>query len=120
MDIYDNQAGRGVGGRMADVLLQNGFNAGVLSASGLSPALVSSLTSLIVVDSEGVQKLGSNPFSALAGSIVNRIKNVNKSLNIGSGLFAETWSSILTNVSLVNTKSLTITHISRSRRFTHT
>ena len=120
MDIYENQAGRGVGGRMADVLLQNGFKAGVVSASGLSPALVSSLASLIVVDSEGAAKLGSNPFSVLSGSIVNRIKNLNNSLNIGSGLFAETWSSILTNVSLINTESLIYyTHVPLTKVYAH-
>jgi len=121
MDIYENQAGRGVGGRMADVLLKNGFKAGVVSVNGVSSAVESSFAPLTVVDDRGIKEIGLNPNSPLSGSLVDRIKNVNKSLNIGSGLFAETWSSILSNVSLISTKQVSdyYTHASLTKDYSH-
>ena len=93
MDIFDAQAGRGVGGRMTDVLLRNGINAGTVSLSGLADALVSYLASLFVLDPRvGVEKLNPIPWAV---PLVDNIKDLNKVSKLGSGLFGETWSNLL-------------------------
>ena len=93
MDIFDVQDGRGVGGRMTDVLLRNGVNAGTVSLNGLPDALVSSSGSLFVLDPRvGFEKLNPIPW---AQPLVNKVKNLNKATKLGSGLFGETWSNFL-------------------------
>ena len=93
MDIFDTQAGRGVGGRMTDVLLRNGVNAGTVSLNGLPDALVSASGSLFVLDPRvGFEKLNPIPW---AEPLVDDVKNLNKATNLGSGLFGETWSNLL-------------------------
>lgn len=96
MDIYHDQAGTGVGGRMVDVLNRNGFAANTVSANGVTKSLTSAVSDTITVDSEGLSKVASNPYTDLANDFTQRITNVNKAFNIGSGTFAETWSSTLT------------------------
>lgn len=93
MDIFDKQAGRGVGGRMADVLLNNGINAGTVSTRGLANALVSSMSSLFVLDARvGYSKLNPIPW---AEPLVDSLKDLNKATKLGSGLFSETWANLL-------------------------
>jgi len=97
MDIFENQAGRGVGGRIADVLNRLGYNAGTVSVRGVAEALTSSDSPLTIVESDGIEKMNPNPYSVLSDSFVTRVRNINKATNIGSGLFAETWGSLLSD-----------------------
>lgn len=93
MDIYDRQPGRGVGGRMADVLLRNGFSPGSVSVNGISEALISGLNSLFVLDPFiGVEKFNPIPW---AQSLWNTVKKLNKVTKLGSNLFGETWANLL-------------------------
>jgi len=99
MDIFEQQVGRGVGGRMLDVLKNNGFKVNALSTKGATNALTSNFTPLIVVPSaNSYEKF--DPMSAEgSGSdpdlLINKIKELNKATNLGSNLFAETFSSAL-------------------------
>lgn len=99
MDIFENQAGRGVGGRIADVLNRLGHNAAAVSVRGVAEALASSQSPLTIVESDGIEKMNPNPYSTLSDSFVTKVRDINKATNIGSGLFAETWGSLLSNVS---------------------
>ena len=93
MDIFDQQAGRGVGGRMVDALLKNGVNAGTVSVNGLADALVSNLASLFVLDPRtGFERLNPVPW---AQPITENIKDLNNGTKLGSGLLGETWSNLL-------------------------
>ncbi len=93
MDVFDQQAGRGVGGRMSDVLYKSGLNTGTVSVNGISDALVSSLGSLFVLDPRvGFEKLNPIPW---AEPLVDEVKYLNNGTNFGSGLFSETWSNLL-------------------------
>jgi hypothetical protein len=75
MDIYDHQVGRGVGGRMADVLKKIGFSPNTLSMNGVADALVGLLTKTFTLDPfEGVTNL--NPRSS-AEPIWERVKKLN-------------------------------------------
>jgi hypothetical protein len=109
VDIFENQAGRGVGGRLADVLNRLGYNAGTISVRGVSEALASSESPLTIVESDGIEKFNPNPYSTLSDSFVSQVRDINKATNIGSGLFAETWASLLANVSFCRTVSIFIT-----------
>jgi hypothetical protein len=93
MDIYGLQSGRGVGGRMVDILKKRGFSPGSVSVNGIAETLVSSMISLFVLDPfAGLQKLNPIPW---AQPLWNRIKKLNKVTKLGSNLFGETWSSLL-------------------------
>ena len=93
MDIFDRQAGRGVGGRMLDVLLKNGVNTGTVSVNGIADALVSTMGSLFVLDPRvGFERLNPMPW---AEPIVDEIKQLNNATNLASGLMGETWSNLL-------------------------
>lgn len=48
------------------------------------------------------------PYSTLSDSFVSQVRDINKATNIGSGLFAENWSSLLANVSFCRTVSIFI------------
>lgn len=88
MDINKAQAGRGLGGRIADVLLRNGFNAGTVSVSGIAETLVSGLSTLFVADPFDFQLF--NPMT-WAQPLWATVKDLNKVTKLGSGLFSETW-----------------------------
>ena len=90
MDINKLQTGRGIGGRMIDILLRNGFNAGTVSVNGIAEALVSDLASLFVSDPFEYQLF--NPMS-WAQPLWDTVKKLNKITNFGSGLFGETWAN---------------------------
>lgn len=93
MDIFDNQAGRGVAGRMLDILLRNGVNTGTVSVNGLADALVSALGSLFVLDPRvGFERLNPIPWAV---PLVDQVKHLNNATYLGSGLFSETWSNLL-------------------------
>ncbi len=96
MDIYESQAGRGVGGRMADILKRNNFVVDTISADGVADCLVSGLTSQIIVESGDIEPF--NPMSEYENNpdeMRNYVRNVNKVANLGSNLFSETWASQL-------------------------
>jgi hypothetical protein len=62
MDIYQEQVGRGVGGRMADVLEKNGFSATTVSLNGITDTLVTKFAKTFILDpSMGFYNL--NPMS---------------------------------------------------------
>ena len=61
MDIFDAQAGRGVCGRMTDVLTKKGFKAGTLSVAGVTNALVSKLNPPFVFDPSSVERVNHIP-----------------------------------------------------------
>lgn len=91
MDIYEAQVGRGVGGRMVDVLKRNGYSSTSVSMSGIAEAVVTSLASTFTLDPwAGIQKL--NPIH-WAQPVWDNIKKLNSASNIGSSLFGETWSN---------------------------
>ena len=93
MDIYENQVGRGVGGRMADVMKRNGYSSTLVSVAGIADAVVSNLATTFTLDPfAGLQKL--NPMG-WAQPIWNTVKKLNSASNLGSSLFGETWSNTL-------------------------
>jgi hypothetical protein len=96
MDIYDQQIGRGVGGRMADLLTKSGFSAAAVSLFGAADALVSNRVQTFILDSwRGMADL--NP-SEWAQPIWDRVKQLNAASNLGSNVFGETWSNSLFQV----------------------
>ena len=81
MDIYDQQIGRGVGGRMADLLTKSGFSAAAVSLFGAADALVSNRVQTFILDSwRGMADL--NP-SEWAQPIWDRVKQLNAASNLG-------------------------------------
>ena len=95
MDIFDSQVGRGIGGRMSDALLRLGYKAGTVSVNGIADALASNDDSQLVVEAGGIESF--NP-SSESQDLLNTIKDTNPGTTFGSGLFGETWSSLLTQV----------------------
>ena len=92
MDINKERPGTGVGGRMADTLIKNGYSAGTVSLYGIAESLVSDLASLFVADPFDYQLF--NPMT-WAQPLWDTVKHLNKFSNLGSGLFSETWSNML-------------------------
>lgn len=94
MDIFESQLGRGIGGRMVDVLHRLGYNAGSISVNGIADALTSNgATQQLVVEPDGFESL--DPSSDTT-TLHEALKDSNSATNVGSGLFGETWSSLLT------------------------
>jgi cullin-associated NEDD8-dissociated protein 1 len=97
VDIFEAQAGRGVGGRLLDVLGGNGFSANAISAKDAAEALFSRVTPLIVVPSlDDYDKF--DPMSADSSNpdiFIEKVKALNSNTNLGSSLFTETYSSTL-------------------------
>jgi len=90
MDIFEAQSGRGVGGRMIDALVKNGYNADTISAHGIADFLVSSLGAIWVVE-QGETALF-DPMSSFGHEgaqdvMLNNVKDLNKATNLGSGEF---------------------------------
>ena len=93
MDIYEQQPGRGVGGRMVDVLKKNGFSPTSISLAGVADAIVALLAKTFTLDPWlGLEKL--NPRSG-AQPLWQTVKKINTATKLGSNLFGETWSNIL-------------------------
>ena len=95
VDIFGEEAGRGVCGRMLDVLAMNGFNPGSISVNGIASSLRSDSSPLVVIDSSGYQPF--NPVSTLevTSDITSIVRDLNKATTLRSSLFGETWSEIL-------------------------
>jgi uncharacterized protein (DUF1501 family) len=92
VDILDTQAGRGVLGRMIDILGKNGMKTSAMSVSGVASALVSRLNPLFVLDPYNYEKVNPIPW---ADDIMGQIKVLNNANKLGSSLFGDTWSSLL-------------------------
>ncbi len=93
VDIFDIQAGKGVLGRMIDVLVKKGMKSGSISASGIANALVSKLSPIFVMDPNNYEKINPIPW---ADDILGQIKLLNNANKIGSSYFGDTWSKLLT------------------------
>lgn len=100
-DIYDQQGGRGVGGRILDVLGAKGFKANGISTEGSKDALISNETPLLVLSSvDNYDKLDPMSSDKIGpeddpDKFISKMKELNKSTKLGSNLLAETYSSIL-------------------------
>ncbi len=92
VDIFDTQAGRGVLGRMIDILTKNGMKTSSMSVSGIANALVSKLSPLFVLDPYNYEKVNPIPW---AEDILGQIKVLNNANKLGSSLFGDAWSSLL-------------------------
>ena len=92
VDIYDDTAGIGIGGRIADMVSLNGYTSGTISVSGGAPALVSNESPLLVVNPAGYEKFNQVPWEQVSKS---NIKELNKATNFGSGVMDEIWSDKL-------------------------
>ena len=90
VDIFDEEAGSGVCGRMLDVLALNGYKPGAVSVNGIASTLRSKTLSTVVIDSNGYQEF--NPTSFLTSDISNTVKEINPASSIRSSLYGETWS----------------------------
>ena len=93
VDIFEEEAGRGVCGRMLDILALNGYKPGAISVNGIASTLRSDLSPQIVVESSGYQKF--NPTSYLTSDVTSKVKEVNTATTIRSSLYGETWSKAL-------------------------
>lgn len=93
VDFWDGKDGRGVGGRMADVLSTNGYKPGSVSVAGISTMLRSNDVSQTVSDSSGYQQF--NPSSVLSSDITSKVRELNDASSILSNFYAETWSDSL-------------------------
>ena len=101
-DIFEEIAGRGVGGRMLDVLAKNGFKVNALSTKGATEALAAADAPLIVVPSadlyEKFDSSSSDVYNQNPGDpnrFISQVKELNKANNLGSSLFSETYSNVL-------------------------
>jgi len=93
VDIYDAQAGRGVLGRMADMLLLNGYKPGTISVSSGAPTLVSNYNPLTLASSNGPERFNPVPWETVNVDVVNEL---NKATEIGSNVLSEVWAQKIT------------------------
>jgi uncharacterized protein (DUF1501 family) len=92
VDIFEDQAGRGLLGRMADILKDKGYNAGTLSVRGTAKTLLSESNPLLVVDPGGFEQFNPMPW---AQPLKTKVKKLNKTTKLGSGIYGETWANLL-------------------------
>jgi uncharacterized protein (DUF1501 family)/uncharacterized protein (DUF1800 family) len=94
VDIYDQQTGLGICGRLVDLLSSEayGYDVGALSVSGVAEALVSKLTPLFVINPYEFEEVNPIPFKE---NVMTPIKLVNNANALGSSLYGETWSNLL-------------------------
>ncbi len=93
VDIFDEEAGRGVGGRILDLLELNGYKPGAISTNGIASLIRSDSAPMVVIDSSGYQQF--NPTSVLTSSVASKVKEVNTASSVRSSFFAETWADSL-------------------------
>ena len=93
VDIYDEEAGRGICGRMLDILSLNGYNPGSISVNGVASSLRSNTSPLVVIDSSGYQQF--NPTYELTSGVTEKVKEVNTAASVRSTFFGEAWSESL-------------------------
>jgi len=92
VDIFDEYAGVGVGGRILDAMFAKNFKPGAVSVSGSAPPVVAKSSPLLVVDPSGYEEFDPVPFGT---RMTDHFKNANPSTTVGSGLFSETYSKSL-------------------------
>lgn len=92
VDIFDQTAGIGVCGRIADVLASNGYSTGTVSVAAVAPAVVSKKSPLLVVNPLGYEKFNPIPWEKLS---TNHIKELNMASALGSNVFSDIWSEKL-------------------------
>ena len=91
IDPFEINIGTGVLGRMKDILSEEGHNVGSFSVNGLTVALVGKpgvSDSPVVVGREGVQEVYLDATRSELAKLHNKTRPE-------SGVFAETWSSLL-------------------------
>ena len=92
VDIFDEQAGRGLMGRMADILKDQGYSPGTTSVEGTSSTLFSDSSPLLVFSPESFEEFNPIPW---AQDLKTKAKRLNKTTKLGSGLLGETWANTL-------------------------
>ncbi len=92
VDIYDDQAGQGILGRMADMLGLNGYTPGTLSVTSAAPALVSNNYPLTLVNSNGPERFNPIPWDQVD---IDDVLELNKATEIGSNVLSEVWAQKL-------------------------
>jgi len=80
---------------MVDAMKRLGYSTGLVSMNGIVDALASDGASQIVVEPESFESF--DP-SSESPALLNAAKAVNSGTKVGSGLFGETWSSLMTKV----------------------
>ncbi len=90
VDIFDEEAGSGVCGRILDILSLNGYKPGAVSVNGIASTLRSGTVPTVVIASNGYQQF--NPTAYLTGGVSNTTKAVNPASSIRSSIYAETWA----------------------------
>lgn len=94
MDIYERQTGRGLGGRMTDVLKRKGYSPNSVSLFGTADVINSNEASSFILDPYiGLENFNPNP--SWGQPLWDNVKKLNAKTNIGSSLFGETWSNTL-------------------------
>lgn len=97
LDIHDDYVGSGVGGRMLNALTQAGMNVNAFSLSGEDIMLVGipgEGISPFIVNGDGVSEINEDPSIENMNDV---IMEINSASTIESGLFAEQWSSKLSD-----------------------
>ena len=96
VDVFQEVAGTGILGRMADVLTKEGYNTGSFATSGDSTSLRGEPTkspSIYSVGGNGIDAFNPKPSTDDMASTIADINNVTKIDN--SGYFGKTWSELL-------------------------
>ena len=89
VDIFDDTAGQGILGRMADMLGLNGYSPGTVAVAQGGPALVSKYHPLISVNPSGYEKFNPISWEQVDNNVV---KEMNKATEIGSNVLSEVWA----------------------------
>ena len=95
VDAYQEVAGTGVLGRMADTLTKNGFNTGSFVMSSDATSLVgepAKSPAIISFGRQGIQEFNPKPSVENMSSSIADLNNITK---LDSGLFGKTWSDYL-------------------------
>ena len=96
VDILLQGEGRGVCGRIADVLALNDYQPGSISMNGIASSLRSKSFSTIVVDAKsGYQQFNDVGSLSKTSSVTDMVREMNPASSLRSSLFGETWSEAL-------------------------
>ena len=102
VDIYDEFAGIGIGGRMLDILAADGYKTGALSVSGSAPPIVSKSSPVLVVSPNGYAKFNpitdnpvGNSNKEFGHDVTESVKELNGATTAGSTFYGDSWSDKL-------------------------
>lgn len=101
VDPFKDAKGTGIMGRITDALTNKGISTGSLAIDGTSIALVGypGVSSPVsIIGQGGVNEFDPRPKngdSLSQDSLIKGIENLNNATELDSGMFAETWSSLL-------------------------